>query len=283
MILPGVLERKTELLGHRLRVATQNVKFDSLSVVPTSLIEGEPEPGWLYFNIRKSPLSSVQVNHAGVSRGAHAIVLMSGGGFVATMPSGFSSYGVGICTDFLHREGFLCSNSLQVLGRTAVYTINECLFRAINRELYLIEHSELREAALENRLGDLTASILTSLDPSDEVGTTNRQRIIYRSIHYIRSTNRRVSPIELAEVAHCSVRTLQYAFRKTYGLSPKQFIDRYRLSQFHEVLVRSPGSCRQRLGDIARVYGFEHAGNLSKAYRELFGQLPSDTVQANQG
>jgi len=273
-----VIDRKSEIIGHRSRLATSRAVIDSLSMVPTSIIEGEPESDWIYFNIRKTPHSSLQVNQMALAQGSHALVVMAGGSFVATMPPGYSSYGLGVHKELLQDAEMHWAGGFHPLGSTAIYAIRESLFEKINRELYLIEHGDLDDASLEHRLSDLATTILTCLDPSDEFEKTNRQRIIFASIKYLRSTSARVSTQELAEVAHCSLRTLQYTFRRSYGISPKKFIERYRLSQLRSSLVQSRHKNKARIKDIASVHGFRHQGNLSKAYRELFGETPSETM-----
>lgn len=272
-----LVDRKGEILGHRLRVVTERVKFNSHSVFSTAIIEGAPEPGWVYFSIRKTIHSTFQVNRSSISRGSHALAVFTNGDFVATVTPGFSSYAIGVRLDLLSDTQDLWPDSLEILSKTAIYEISGNLFATINRELYLIEQFDLPISTLEFRMGDLVTTILACLDEFNEIGATNRQRIIQKSTDYIRNNNRRVSPRELAEVSHCSLRTLQYAFRKTYGISPKKFIDRYRLSQFRTALKNSSDANCLRIRDLARSFGFGHTGNLSRAYRELFGQLPSET------
>lgn len=274
-----LVDRRGDILGHRLRVVTERVKFNSHSVFATAIIEGEPEPDWVYFSIRKTTHSSFQVNRSAVSWGAPAVSIFANGGFVATVTPGFSSYAIGVRMDLIADEQKLRPEALQMLSRTAIYEIDDRLFKAVNRELYLIEQSHMNPSVLESRIAELITTILACLDKSGDIGSTNRLRIIQASTDYIRRNNRRVSPQELAEYSHCSLRTLQYAFRRTYGISPKKFVDRYRLCQFRTALKNWSRADDGRIRDLAKSYGFEHAGNLSRAYRDLFGQLPSETLR----
>ncbi|MFN3238596.1 MAG: helix-turn-helix domain-containing protein [Pseudomonadales bacterium] len=271
-----VVDRRTEIIGHRSTIVTSRVKFNSHSIHSTSIVEGDPEPDWVYFSIRKTPQSSFQINRSAIERGMHALSVCAGGSFVATICPGFNSYAIGVRKDLLY-ECDLWSHNLPILEKTAIYTISEALFRAANREFYLIETLGLDESELETRVADVFATILVCLDREEEVGTNTRLRIIDKAIGYIRANPRRVSPLELCEVVHCSVRTLQYAFRKTFGISPKKFIDRYRLSLLHSVLVSKGSAADITIQEVASGFGFQHAGNLSRSYRELFFQLPSET------
>ncbi len=271
-----VVNRRSEIIGHRSTIVTPAVRFNSHSIHSTSIVEGDPEPDWVYFSIRKTPQSSFQVNRSAIESGMHALTICAGGSFVATICPGFNSYAVGVRKDLLYEHG-LWSNNSDVLEKTAIYTINESLFRAANREFYLIETLGLETSELESRVADVLTTILVCLDREEEVGTSNRLRIVDKAVRYIRANPRRVSPLELCEVAHCSARTLQYAFRKTFGISPKKFIDRYRLSLLHSVLVSRKTEADTTIQEIAGSLGFQHAGNLSRSYRELFFQLPSET------
>ena len=77
---------------------------------------------------------------------------------------------------------------------------------------------------------------------------------------------------EIAKAVGVGERALQIAFRKETGLSPKQFLTRERLINAHEDIVSSAGAAQ--IGEVAKKWGFAHAGRFASAYRKQFGDFP---------
>jgi AraC-like DNA-binding protein len=81
----------------------------------------------------------------------------------------------------------------------------------------------------------------------------------------------------LCEITAMTERTLQYAFRDVYGLSPHAWFQTMRLNEVHrELRARAPGDAR--IAEIAMRWGFTHLGRFSTGYRRLFGERPSETL-----
>ncbi len=69
-----------------------------------------------------------------------------------------------------------------------------------------------------------------------------------------------------------SLRSLEYATRALVWLSPKQYMKAYYLNKVRRALTES----HEPIHEIAGRLGFWHMGQLSKDYRRLFGELPSE-------
>lgn len=86
------------------------------------------------------------------------------------------------------------------------------------------------------------------------------------------------STAELARRVHVSVRTLQKGFASDMGVPPMAYLRQVRLSRAHEALCQAaPGSTT--VGTVASHFGITHLGRFSSAYRRLFGETPSTTLQ----
>lgn len=84
-------------------------------------------------------------------------------------------------------------------------------------------------------------------------------------------------PLTVSDVAVAcgvSVRTLQAAFKSTYGLGPMQWLREQRLHRVRETL-RSIDHEGLSVTDVAMRFGFTHLGEFSKAYRRVFGDTAS--------
>ena len=74
-----------------------------------------------------------------------------------------------------------------------------------------------------------------------------------------------------------SERTLRYAFRHVLGMSPVAYLSRLRLHRVHKSLKEANRQATTVTTE-ALQWGFWHVGDFSKAYKECFGELPSDTL-----
>jgi AraC-like DNA-binding protein len=87
---------------------------------------------------------------------------------------------------------------------------------------------------------------------------------------------------DLCGVAAVSERTLEYAFKKATGLTPMAYLTRLRLHRVRQALLAgTQGSTT--VSAEALNWGFWHFGEFSRAYRECFGELPSDTLRRKPG
>jgi AraC family ethanolamine operon transcriptional activator len=82
----------------------------------------------------------------------------------------------------------------------------------------------------------------------------------------------------LCRQAGVSRRHLQNCFLQSYGLSAIQLLKAIRLNAVRRELKRNATERKfVSIGDIAANWGFWHWSRFSAEYRELFGELPSET------
>ncbi|MCY1410947.1 HTH-type transcriptional activator RhaS [compost metagenome] len=83
---------------------------------------------------------------------------------------------------------------------------------------------------------------------------------------------------ELARQAQMSLRSLYGLFERHVRVTPKQYIRNLKLERIHASL--SDPCCNVRnVTELALDYGFLHLGRFSEAYRQQFGELPSETFK----
>jgi AraC-like DNA-binding protein len=87
-----------------------------------------------------------------------------------------------------------------------------------------------------------------------------------------------ITVADLARIAGLSVRSVQEAFRRMFGVSPLTYLRQVRLDRVHdELLARDPRSVS--VGQVATRWGFAHLGRFSAAYAERFGEYPKQTLR----
>ena len=71
-----------------------------------------------------------------------------------------------------------------------------------------------------------------------------------------------------------SLRTLERAFKSSFGMTPNNYVCAARLNEVRRDLLNSDFS-DVPIAKIAMWNGFTHMGRFAQQYKEQFGQLPS--------
>jgi len=87
---------------------------------------------------------------------------------------------------------------------------------------------------------------------------------------------------DLCRASAVSERTLEYAFKEVMGLTPMTYLIRLRLHRVRQALVAATHGSTTVSAE-ALNWGFWHFGEFSRAYKECFGELPSDTLRRKPG
>jgi AraC family ethanolamine operon transcriptional activator len=117
--------------------------------------------------------------------------------------------------------------------------------------------------------------------PHQLPGYVHRKMVVDRvKGHLFERSEVPVTMTELCELAHVSRRTLQYSFETILGVSPLRFLRVTRLNQVRRVLSEAGESGSGRtVTAISAEWGFWHAGQFAKDYKQLFGESPSGTLK----
>lgn len=144
------------------------------------------------------------------------------------------------------------------------------------------EHAETRAAAQ----GELLEILLQTLDSSREAEPERSERTLQQQSEMVRSAelyalahvDEPLYVTELCKQVGASERSLEYAFKAVMGLTPKAYLVRLRLHRVREALLAArPGTTTVAVE--ALNWGFWHFGEFSRAYKNCFGELPSQTLR----
>ena len=105
----------------------------------------------------------------------------------------------------------------------------------------------------------------------------SRRLIIERSMELIEQRIR--DPLSVADLAvngDVSERTLRRIFNQYFGVGPAKYIQLKRLNQIHRALLKADRD-ETSVTDVALANGEWEMGRLAARYRQLFGELPSET------
>lgn len=105
-----------------------------------------------------------------------------------------------------------------------------------------------------------------------------RDRAVKRAVEYIEEhAGEPINLRDLCLVTGASERTLRYGFLERFGISPKAYLQAFRLNGARRDLRRADPAGTKVI-DIANYWGFWHMGMFAADYRRLFGELPSETM-----
>ncbi|NPT55821.1 helix-turn-helix domain-containing protein [Paraburkholderia elongata] len=85
-----------------------------------------------------------------------------------------------------------------------------------------------------------------------------------------------ITVLDLCRALRCSRRTLQTSFQRVANVTPVEYLRSIRLNAVHR-LLRMTSAEEVLIGDAACRWGFTHLGYFAREYRDLFGELPSQT------
>jgi AraC family ethanolamine operon transcriptional activator len=145
--------------------------------------------------------------------------------------------------------------------------------------------NERREERVAARV-ELLEMLLATLGEADDFEPTRGERtrqaqsVIVKTVESY-ALSRVDDPLyvsDLCRAAGVSERTLEYAFNEIMGLTPVAYLIRLRLHRVRQALLAATQGSTT-VSAVALDWGFWHFGDFSRAYRECFGELPSDTLR----
>lgn len=137
----------------------------------------------------------------------------------------------------------------------------------------------LASEAIRNTLRKLVLDSLLDVFPSP----ISREKLRYRDLtsrtHEFLRANAQI-PISVAELCQflsVSERSLRRLFREVFGTSPAHYL---RVRRFHQArrALKDPSDVEATVTSVSNALGFLDMGRFASDYRELFGELPSQTL-----
>lgn len=137
---------------------------------------------------------------------------------------------------------------------------------------------------------ELLETLLATLDTASSFEPTYSERTRQAHSRVVRAAedhalSRIDDPLQITDLCRAtgvSERALQYAFKEVMGLSPRDYLVRLRLHRVRQALL----AASQRTSTVsveALKWGFWHFGEFSRAYKDCFAELPSETLRRPPG
>lgn len=135
------------------------------------------------------------------------------------------------------------------------------------------------EVAMIEAVADWTIEA-SQLNVSETMNRKSELRIVRDSLRNIREADSSLLTIpDLCHMAGIGKSRLHQAFSEIYGISPGAYLHRLRLTSIRKSLLSEEAPPRS-VKDVAIQHGFLSSGQFARAYKNMFGELPSQTFMA---
>jgi AraC-like DNA-binding protein len=185
-------------------------------------------------------------------------------------------------------DGFSMPHGAEVLQRDPAsvrrfFTWGKRLVTTAERQPELFnDRRETRVAAQAELLELLLAALSATADdqpPRSDDTRSAQSRIVKHAEDYaLAHMGDRLYVTDLCKAAGVSERSLEYAFKGIMGMTPVAYLTRVRLHRVRQALQAA--TARSTTVAVEALNGgFWHFGEFSRAYRDCFGELPSETLR----
>lgn len=142
----------------------------------------------------------------------------------------------------------------------------------------ILENSSLQRM-LSAAILKLTLDALMSVTEYSKAKLQSRRlQGVRRVIDYLQAHAASLPTMtELCKIAYLSERSLEYGFREYLGVTPVRYLRLVRLNGARRELLASTPKTNKVI-DIALGWGFLELGRFAGEYRQLFHELPSETL-----
>ena len=231
------------------------------------------------------------------ARSAYMRKPWSGDGFPATLPSGYElvidrdQFHLVVLIDlFLIRSAlpeevvahleraahtYLLPAGTETVAAFGAWLLG--LLEQVQRHPEMLRHPAAVRAIEQDLIHRLAGSI--QIPVASKPTAFARRRTLNRALEYLCVAELSMLTVpEWCKATGASQRTLEYAFREYFEVTPLAFL---RLRRLHEVRRRLLTSCRNdvSVADITHEQGFYELGRFASDYQRLFGELPSQTLR----
>ena len=165
----------------------------------------------------------------------------------------------------------------------ALYDWGKRLVDTALQQFSLFDEAAKERVAAQDEMRELLLATLRAADDfesarSDRTRQAQGQIVKVAEEYALAHADERIYVTDLCKVAAVSERTLEYAFKEIAGLTPMNYLVRLRLHRVRQALLAAAPEATT-VSIEALNWGFWHFGEFSRAYRECFGELPSDTLR----
>lgn len=156
----------------------------------------------------------------------------------------------------------------------------EVLLNSIKSQPKMLNYPQIRKVIEQEIFNNLVVAT-SDVGPRKYIGiATSRKCVVDKAKAYVLEHHDDLVTItDLCTALNISRRTLQYSFETALGINPVAYLRAVRLNRVRRALKLSAGVPRMTVADIAAHWGFWHLSRFAGNYKQMFGELPSETLR----
>jgi AraC family ethanolamine operon transcriptional activator len=188
------------------------------------------------------------------------------------------------CTQTLDRldldAKFLASNYVHMPESFPCLRVYlERLYELLIQQSPLLKKPDFQQIALEDFLLLFIMALPAQRKQKVAAKFFRRSRLVRQADEYMRShLDQPLTLTDLCAALGTSSRALCYGFQEIFGMSPMAYLKSLRLQGVFRVL-KAAQSSPETVTEVATQFGFYHLGFFSRDYKQMFGELPSETLK----
>ena len=157
----------------------------------------------------------------------------------------------------------------------------EAVRGTFGRHEHLLDDQRSVDTAVSGLL-DSVGTLLIGAHPEGGLSTPRKRDLgCRRALHLVDELTNPIGVPELAKAVGVSRRVLERGFHETVGVSPQRYLRWNRMNRLHREL-RAAHSPEATVTQLAQRWGFTELGRMAGEYRQLFGELPSETLAGDR-
>ncbi len=154
------------------------------------------------------------------------------------------------------------------------------LYELLSQKSPLLRKPNFQQLILQ----DFLPLLITALPVQQQqvpVKFFRRSHLVKQANDYMQShLDQTLTLTDLCQVLGTSSRTLCYGFQQVFGMSPMSYLKILRLQGVYRALKAAEPNYKT-VTEIAAQFGFYHLGCFARDYKQVFGELPSETLKRN--
>ncbi|NMM27373.1 MAG: helix-turn-helix domain-containing protein [Glaciimonas sp.] len=156
----------------------------------------------------------------------------------------------------------------------------ELLLSSIKSSPKMLNYPQIRKIIEQEIFNNL---VVATSEPGSEnhiAIAMSRKRVVDKTKAYVlEHHDDPVTVTDLCMALNISRRTLQYSFESVLDINPAAYLRAIRLNRARRALKDGAGIAQTTVADIAARWGFWHLSRFAGNYKQMFGELPSETLR----
>lgn len=262
-----------------------DVSISKIEIGQFSMFHGVSDPEYLSFTI---PRNNVDIMVNGVNVDSDSIyIIPPQEEIIAVFKHKLIGHHLALKKDFL--ENFvdadtlnesLCRSESIWSGQVIIENLDEVkttIRETIDYALVMYDGiSDILINDIQDKLANSVRLMFEGIVPYKKNTPYNKRKaIVVRALEFIDNKSCvYISVPEIAKYAFCSIRTLEYAFKKILNITPKQYLI---IRRMHMIYYELKIGSSSRVSEILYRHGVINSGRFSRDYFLFFGEYPKAT------